>query len=136
MTIINVYLNFDGQTKEAMEFYHGIFGGELSLQTFGEAYENTSESVKNRIIHANLKNDTLTFMASDTHPEFSPPHKVGNNVSLSINGSDLELLTEYFQKLAEGGEVTMPLEKQFWGDTFGSLTDKFGIHWMVNVTDA
>lgn len=136
MTVINVYLNFDGQTKEAMEFYHGIFGGELYLQTFGEAFENTPESAKDRILHANLKNDTLTFMASDTHPEFSAPHQAGNNVSLSINGSDAELLTGYFHKLAKDGQVTMPLEKQFWGDTYGTLTDKFGIHWMVNVENA
>ncbi|QKS69930.1 VOC family protein [Paenalkalicoccus suaedae] len=133
MTIINAYLNFDGTTKQAMEFYRQVFGGELYLQTFEEAFADSPEEVKDRIIHANLRNDSLTFMASDTHPQYSPPHKLGNNVSLSINGTDRETLTRYFEQLAEGGEITMPLEEQFWGDINGMLVDQFGIHWMVNV---
>lgn len=73
-------------------------------------------------------------MASDTHPEYSPTFEIGNNVHLSINGSESDKLTEFFNKLSEGGKVTMPLEKQFWGDVYGSLTDQFGVHWMVNIS--
>ncbi len=79
-----------------------------------------------------LKNDALSFMASDSSAE----HQVtfGDNIHMSVVGSDMETLTKYFNALAEGGTVDMPLEKQFWGDTFGMLTDKFGVHWMFNIS--
>jgi len=129
---LNPYLNFNGNTKEAMEFYHSIFGGKLDLQTFGESgMSNISEKQKNLIIHARLESDNILIMAS----EGKPGEKVnfGDNVSLSIVGEDEKTLTEWFNKLSEGGIVTMPMAKQFWGDTFGMCTDKFGVHWMVNI---
>ena len=86
---------------------------------------------QDRIVHALLKNDALSFMASDGM--IDQQVKFGDNISLSITGQDQSRLTEIFNKLAQGGEVEMPLAKQFWGDTFGMLTDKFGIHWMVNI---
>jgi PhnB protein len=130
------YLNFDGQTTEAMKLYQSILGGKLSLQTFAEAFPDTSPDLKDRIMHAHLETDELSIMASDTHPKHSPPLVSGNNVNLSIVGSDENRLTEYFNKLAENGKVQMPLEKQFWGDVFGALEDRFGIHWMVNISSA
>lgn len=126
------YLNFNGQAGDAMKFYQSVFGGELNMQTYQESGQSDKPEEINLIMHAELKNDFLNFMASDGNEQ----HHVtfGDNVQLSINGSDEELLTKYFNALAEGGNVDMPLAKQFWGDTFGMLTDKFGIHWMVNIS--
>ncbi len=129
---LSPYLNFNGNTGEAMKFYHSILGGELSLQTFGEANMAQSPEEKNRILQAALRNETLELMASDG--QMSQQVKFGDNVHLSLAGQDQKKLSEVFNKLAQGGEVTMPLAKQFWGDTFGMLTDKFGVHWMVNIT--
>lgn len=129
------YLNFDGHAAEVMQFYHAVLGGELTIQTFGETFPDTPAELQDRIMHAQLESEELTIMASDTHPEHSGPLTAGNNLNLSIIGSDSARLTEYFERLSEGGKVEMPLEKQFWGDVFGSLEDRFGIHWMVNIFD-
>lgn len=126
------YLNFMGQTADAMKFYQSVLGGELKMQTFAEAGMPVSDEDKNKIIHADLKNDTMSFMASDGNAE-RPVH-MGDNIHMSIVGTDEALLTKYFNGLAEGGKIDMPLTKQFWGDIYGQLTDKFGIHWMVNVS--
>jgi PhnB protein len=133
-TTLLPYLHFDGQTAEAMRFYHSVLGGELVMQTFGEANMDNSPEVAERILHAQLTRDNLSIMASDSHPEHGPSISVGNNVNLSLIGSDEAGLTTAFNKLAEGGTVQMPLEKQFWGDIYGALTDRFGIAWMVNIT--
>ncbi len=129
---MNPYLNFRGNAGEAMKFYHSVLGGELTMQTFGEANMAQTPEEKDLIVHAVLKNGALSFMASDTHP--SMKLVVGNNVHMSISGQDDAKLTEVFNRLSAGGSVDMPLAKQFWGDTFGMLTDKYGIHWMVNIT--
>ena len=126
------YLNFSGNTKDAMEFYQSVLGGELKMQTFGESGMPVNDEDKDKIIHASLDNDTLTFMASDGNSEH--PVQMGDNVQLSIVGENLELLTKYFNGLSEGGKIDMPLEKQFWGDSYGQFTDKFGIHWSVNIS--
>ena len=125
------YLTFNGKAAEAMRFYHSILGGELTMQTFAEAKMARAAAENDLIVHAVLKNEGLTFMASDAMP--SRQAKFGDNVHMSISGQDGERLTKIFNGLAEGGKVDMPLAKQFWGDTYGQLTDKFGVHWMVNV---
>jgi len=121
-----------GQAAEAMNFYKSVFGGELSLQTFAESGMPTSEEDKNKVIHAELKTPEITFMSSDGNAEH--PVKMGDNIQMSLMGTDMETLTKYFNTLVDGGTVTMPLAKQFWGDTYGQLTDKFGIHWAVNIS--
>ncbi len=128
---LNPYLTFNGNAAEAMKFYHSILGGELNMQTFAEAKMARSPEEKDRIVHASLKNDALILMASDGM--INQLAKFGDNVSMSIQGSEHDKLTEIFDKLANGGKVDMPLAKQFWGDTYGMLTDKFGIHWMINI---
>ncbi len=133
-TILVPYLNFDGNAKEAMQFYHSILGGDLVLQTYAEAFPDTPDNIKDRIMHAQLKTGEITIMASDTHPEHSGPIIIGNNVNLSLIGSDLPKLTDYFNQLLIDGKIEMPLEKQFWGDVFGALVDKFGNNWMVNIS--
>jgi PhnB protein len=128
---LNPYLAFDGNCGEAMKFYQSVLGGELKMQTFGESGSDVKDEDKDRIIHALLDNEALTFMASDGNEE--NPVSFGNNISMSIVGEDEDQLRKFFEGLSEGGNVDMPLEKQFWGDTFGMLTDKFGVHWMVNI---
>ncbi|MCL4338680.1 VOC family protein [Patescibacteria group bacterium] len=132
MSRLHPYLNFNGQGFAAMNFYHSIFGGELKTQSYGESGQARKESEKKLLMHAELKTDNFTILASDGNEE----HKVtmGNSVNMCLVGNEAKQLTDYFNKLAEGGKITMPLAKQFWGDTYGMLTDKFGIHWMVNIS--
>jgi PhnB protein len=128
---VNPYLNFNGNTAAVMNFYKSVLGGDLTMQTFGDA--NMAEDAKDKdlIVHASLKSGSVVIMASDTLP--STPVTAGSNFRLSLQGQDAKSLTDIFDRLSQGGEVEMPLAKQFWGDTFGMLTDKFGIHWMVNI---
>jgi PhnB protein len=130
-TKLDPYLTFNGNTKEAMEFYRDVLGGKLEMQTFGESPMESPEEQKDRIMHARLDADGYTIMASDSRPD--EPVTGGDNVSLSLQGEDGARLKDVFNALADGGELTMPMEEQFWGDTFGMLVDRFGIHWMVNV---
>ena len=125
------YLNFDGNTAAAMRYYQSIFGGELKMQTFGEAKMAETPQEEDLIVHATLQTNSLSLMASDAHP--SRRTNFGDNVHMSITGQESGKLAEIFIKLAQGGRIDMPLAKQFWGDTFGMLTDRFGVHWMVNI---
>jgi PhnB protein len=129
---LNPYLNFNGDAKVAMEFYHSILGGDLNIQTFGDSGQAKEDSEKDKVVHAQLKAEGIDLMASDGHEDMKVVF--GDSVHLSLVGEDEATLTEIFNKLSEGGKVDMPLAKQFWGDTFGMLTDKFGIHWMVNIS--
>jgi PhnB protein len=129
---LSPYLNFAGSTREAMEFYKSVLGGELTIQSYGESGQAKEESEKDLVMHAVLKNDQMMFMASDGNKEH--PVHMGDNIQMSLSGTDEGTLTTYFNGLAEDGKVDFPLAKQFWGDTFGMLTDKFGVHWMVNIS--
>lgn len=131
-SVLTPYLNFNGNARDAMQFYHSVLGGELTMQTFGETNMAQNPADKDRVIHATLKNEAASIMASDTMPD--RPAKFGDNVHMSITGQDHARLSDVFNKLSAGGKIDMPLAKQFWGDTYGQLTDKFGVHWMVNIT--
>jgi PhnB protein len=129
---LNPYISFKGQAREAMEFYRSIFGGELRLNTFGE-YNAPDPTIADQIMHAMLETPSgYTIMASDTPPGME--HQPGTNITVSLSGDDGDELRRYWEKLSEGGTVSVPLEKQMWGDEFGSCTDQFGIQWMVNIT--
>lgn len=129
---LNPYLSFRDTAREAMEFYQTVFGGKLDVHTFKEFHASETPDEDNLIMHAMLEaNNGITFMASDTPARME--YKPGSNVSLSLSGDNEAELRSYWDKLAEGGTVTMPLEKAMWGDTFGMLTDKFGVMWMVNI---
>jgi PhnB protein len=131
-TKLNPYITFKDNARAAMEYYQSIFGGELKMSTFKEFHASQSPAEDNLIMHADLDaGDGLAFMASDTslQMEYHP----GSNISMSISGEDEEQLKTYFKKLSAGGQITMPLEKQIWGDVFGMCIDKFGIGWMVNI---
>lgn len=132
-TVLNPYLSFKSNAREAMEFYKSVFGGKLDMQTFKELNASQTPSEDNLIMHASLQADNgIVFMASDTpsRMEFRP----GSNYSMSLSGDNEAELKTYFQKLSAGGKITMPLEKAIWGDTFGMLTDKFGVPWLVNIS--
>ncbi|WP_394621217.1 VOC family protein [Lentzea sp. JNUCC 0626] len=129
-TRLNPYISFDGQARQAMEFYHSIFGGELKMNTFGEfGMQDTPQA--DQIMHAQLETELgYTIMASDTPPGMD--YQPGARVTMSLSG-DEEVLRTYFTKLAEGGKVGTPLEKQMWGDEYGDLVDQYGVNWMVNL---
>lgn len=131
-TILNPYLGFKDNAREAMEFYKTIFGGTLELNTFKDSHASSDPSEDNLIMHAALHgNNNISFMASDTphHMEYKP----GTTFSMSLTGDNKDELTQYFNKLSEGGTITQPLTLAPWGDTFGMITDKFDIQWMVSI---
>lgn len=133
MTILNPYVSFKNNAREAMEFYKTIFGGKLTVSTFKEFHASQEASEDNLVMHSMLEaSNGIVIMASDTPNRME--YKPGNNISMSLSGENEEELRGYWNKLLEGGTQTMPLEKAIWGDTFGMLTDKFGINWLVNIS--
>jgi PhnB protein len=130
---LNPYLNFDGTARQALEFYQGVFGGDLNVNTFGQL-AGMDGADADKIMPGQLETaDGYTIMGADvpSHMEYQP--LAGAAVSLS---GDDGALRGYFEKLAAGGTVTMPLEKQVWGDEFGMVTDQFGVPWMVNISQS
>lgn len=127
------YLFFRGDCAEAMQFYKNIFGGEVSLMKYDDmpmpGMEN-AEELKGKIMHALLDAGDVRLMASDTTIASEKSAKI----ELSLSGEDEEKLRGYFDGLSSGGTVKSPLKKEMWGDTYGQLTDKFGIDWMINIT--
>ena len=132
---LNPYLNFQDNARAAMEFYQSVFGGELTLSTFGEAGSADDPADTDKIMHSQLIADEgLTLMASDTpgHMTFEAP----KGFSVSLSGEDDAELRKYWERLNEGGQQVVPLEVAPWGDAFGWCVDKFGISWMVNISGA
>jgi PhnB protein len=127
--LLDVYLFFRGNCREAMEFYKSVFGGDLTTTTYAEA-PGTDPQHKDSLMHARLEGGDIKIMGSDVFEK-----ELGKGqIELSLGGKDEAKLRDIFQKLSDGGTVRQPLEKQFWGDLFGSLTDKYGVDWMVNIT--
>jgi PhnB protein len=130
---LNPYLNFRNNAREAMEFYHSVFGGELTSNTFAEFNAPVEDAEKDLVMHSQLVADNgLVLMAADTpsHMEYNP----GSNFAVSLSGDDEATLRGYWDKLSDGGNVGMPLDKAPWGDTFGMCVDRFGISWLVNIS--
>ncbi|MFE1249311.1 VOC family protein [Streptomyces sp. NPDC058735] len=129
---LNPYLTFNGDARQAMEFYQQVFGGTLVLSTFGEfGQEDTPHADK--IMHAMLETaGGFTLMASDSPPGMEIPQ--GGPFSVSLSGDDDAELRGYWEKLSADGSVSVPLEKQMWGDVFGMCTDRFGVPWMVDIS--
>jgi len=132
-SVLNPYISFQNNAaRQAMEFYKDVFGGTLTLNTFGE-YGDPNAPGADGIMHGQLNTDNgFTLMGADTPPgmEINP----GDNITISLSGDDEQELRGYWDKLSQGGTVTIPLEKQMWGDLFGQCTDQFGIQWMVNIS--
>lgn len=139
MATINPYLHFLGNTEEVFNFYKSVFGGEFAtVMRYGdlqgqEGCENMPEADKNKIMHIALPiSDGNVLMATDAVGEHAKDATFGNNISLSVNAGSKEEAEKVFNGLAEGGEITMPLNDTFWGAYFGMCRDKFGIGWLVN----
>ncbi|HZG96280.1 MAG TPA: VOC family protein [Mycobacteriales bacterium] len=129
---LNPYINFTGTARAALEFYQGVFGGTLRVSTFGE-FGAPDPASADQVMHGQLESDAgYTLMAADTPPGME--HTPGDNITVSLSGEDAAELRGYWEKLSDGGTVTVALEKQMWGDEFGMCIDRFGVPWMVNIT--
>ena len=130
---LNPYLNFNGNARQALEFYRSVFGGTLNISTYADFGGKDSPDA-DKVMHGQLETDVgYTVMASDhasNMGDYHPPSGFG----ISLSGDDGDVLRGYWDKLSAGASVAMPLEKQMWGDVFGMCTDRFGISWMVNIT--
>lgn len=130
------YLSFDGNAREAMEFYNGVFGGELSILTFADGMGEKDPDLGQKVMHSSLFIERgLHLMGSDSGGGY--PVAPNGTTSLSSDGStgqDSQTLQGWWDKLSEGATITMPLEQAPWGDSFGQLTDKFGVSWMFNIS--
>jgi PhnB protein len=129
---LNPYLNFNGNTRQALEFYRGVFGGTLTVSTFGE-FGAADAPDADKIMHGQLETDAgYTIMAADvpSHMEYKPIE----GCSVSLGGDDADLLRGYWEKLSASGTAMMPLQKQVWGDEFGMCVDGFGVPWLVNIS--
>ncbi len=130
-TRLNPYLNFPGTAGDAMRFYKTVFGGKLTIMTFADA---GAEGVPDpqQVMHAMLETPSgYTLMASDMPPVME--HQPGNSMAVSLSGDEAAELRRYWEALSADGTVTMPLERQMWGDDFGACTDRFGVSWMVDI---
>lgn len=131
MTTLNPYLTFDGNCEEVMNFYANALGGEIvAVNRFSEMPDHPAE-IANNVMHCELKAGDMTIMASDAMPGMSVAANSGN-VTLSIQLTDKDEQTRYYNNLKEGGTITMPLEDTFWGARFGMMVDKYGVAWMLN----
>lgn len=135
MTVrLNPYLSFRDNAREAMEFYQSVFGGELTSNTFADFQVSEDPAEQDKIMHSMLEAPNgLALMGADTPSYMEHNPSSSHAVSLSGQSDDEEVLRGYWSKLSEGANVSAPLEKAPWGDTFGMCTDKFGITWMVNI---
>jgi PhnB protein len=128
---LNPYLNFNGNARQAMEFYQSVFGGELRMNTFAEFGNPGPDG--DRIMHAQLETPAgYNLMAADVTSEM--PYAAPAGFSVSLSGDDGDALHEYWDKLSDNGTVTMPMQKQVWGDEFGMCVDSFGVSWLVNIS--
>jgi PhnB protein len=130
-SILNPYLGFKDNARQAMEFYKSVFGGDLNISTFGQGGMPHDPAEANKVMHAQLNAPNgFVLMGSDTPASMGAPR---GNGAISLSGDDERELRGYWDKLSSGGNVMMPLEKAPWGDSFGMLADKFGVSWMVNI---
>lgn len=134
-TVLNPYLSFRGQAREAMTFYRSVFGGQLDVTTYadmgGTDAMGVSEDEAGQVMHSALSvSDSVQLMGADL-----PSHMEGDfpNGQISLSGDDADTLRGWFDALSDGGTVHVPLEKAPWGDWFGQLSDRYGVSWMVNI---
>ena len=131
-TRLNPYLGFRDNARQAMEFYQTVFGGVLTLSTFGEFQASDDPTEQDKIMHAMLSTDDgLVLMGSDTPNRME--YRPGTNYSVSLSGDDDPVLRGSWDKLAAGGTTVMPLSPSPWDDSFGICVDEFGVTWMVNI---
>jgi PhnB protein len=130
-SLLTPYLSFGDQARQALEFYQQVFGGELTISTFGEM--GMEGDAAGLVMHGQLETPHgFTLMAADTPP--GRDRRSGSAITVCLSGDDVDDLTRFFHALSEGGEVSTPLEKQMWGDHYGDLIDRFGVPWMANIS--
>jgi PhnB protein len=137
MKAFQPYLNFDGEAREAMTFYHQCFGGDLMIQSFGDGKVPVPPGSEDRILHARINNGSATLMASDVMPGMSgvagKQFTRGDDMQVNIDCESRDEIDRVFAALSEGAKkITLPLGVQFWGAYFGMLVDKYGVNWMFN----
>lgn len=134
---LDVYLVFDGDCRQAVEFYGQVFSSEPIIMSFGDAPPNPEfsipEEAKNLVMHAQLMISGSRVMFSDNFP--GSPFVKGNNIMLTIVSTDMDEVKSIFNKLKESGKVEMELQETFWSKCYGKLTDKFGVEWQVSHDD-
>lgn len=131
---LNPYLNFRGDARAAMTFYQGVFGGDLTVSSFQEFGMAEDPSEADLVMHAQLQSpDGLLLMGSDV-PSRMPWRAGENTFSVSLSGDDEERLTAWWAGLSDGATIQEPLAKAPWGDSFGTLVDRFGVSWLVNIS--
>lgn len=136
MKAINPYLNFNGNTEEAFNFYKSVFGGEfINLTRFKDIpdADKMPPEAGDKIMHVSLPlGNGNILMGTDALESMGQSLTEGNNFSLALSTDSEEEADKVFAKLSSDGKITMPLQKVFWGSYFGMLNDKFGIQWMVS----
>ncbi|MFK0259642.1 VOC family protein [Streptomyces sp. NPDC090445] len=131
---LNPYISFSGDAKQALEFYKEVFGGDLSVHRYADFGSEAPPGYADKVMHGTLETaGGFTLMGADNPP--GAEHTPGNTMAISLSGDDAGELRGYWDKLADGGTVSVPLEKQMWGDVFGMCTDRFGTTWMVNISE-
>jgi PhnB protein len=131
---LSTYINFQGKAREAMELYQKLLGGDLVLYTTDEQGASKPAGPGDTITYSRLDSESARIVGVDGNPNY--PASAGDNMALSVSGSDRERLGRIFDGLAEGGKTKMPLRKQPWGPEAGWLVDRFGINWTVSVDNA
>ncbi|WP_216901833.1 VOC family protein [Nocardia alni] len=128
---LNPYVAFADTARAALEFYRDVFGGTLTVSTFGDFGDKEAPGAE-LIMHGQLETpDGFTLMAADTPP--SMRYTPGSSITISLSGDDSAQLRGWWGRLSAGGTVSVPLERQMWGDEFGMCNDRFGVAWMVNI---
>lgn len=132
MTNINSYLTFNGNCRQAMQFYQKCLGGELTFQIIGESplSDKMPAKMKRCVLHSTLINENIVLMGSDMVSEKGLIK--GNAVSLMLNCGSEKEIKDCYKKLSQGGDKTHLLEDTFWGAVFGGLTDKYENYWLLN----
>ena len=131
-TRLNPYISFRDEARAAMEFYESVFGGELTVGTFGEMGGTNDPTDADKVMHSQLQAPNgIWLMGADTPSHMD--YDEGSRISISLSGDDESTLRGYWDKLSDGGNVMVPLDKAPWGDLFGMCTDRFGVTWLVNV---
>jgi PhnB protein len=130
---LNVYLNFRGAAREALELYRSVFGGELRIMTFRDQSMPVGDDEGDLVMHGQLDVDGSPFLMGSDVPGHMAYRPGENTFSVSLSGDDEETLTRWFTGLSDGATITQPLEKAPWGDSFGMLQDRFGVSWLVNI---
>ena len=130
MKSIEAYLFFNGNCREAMEFYANCLGADLNVMAYGDSPEPCPEAAKDKVMHAKVTKGSVLLMASDA--TFDKPVQQGNNFSLTLNCESLEEIQRLFNAIGKDGNIIMPLTDTFWNAHFGMLTDQFGVNWMFN----